>query len=122
MNIKDQRRNLMSQEIYDYANKIERALRALPEFKKVESAKDEIKADEQANQLFDEFVGMQEKIQNMMQTGQMPSPEEQAEIQGLSQKIEANNLLKAYFDAQQALSVYVTDLERIIFTPLKDLL
>lgn len=122
MNIKDQRRNLMSQEIYDYANKIERALRALPEYKKVESAKDEIKADEQANQLFDEFVGMQEKIQNMMQTGQMPSPEEQAEIQGLSQKIEANNLLKAYFDAQQALSVYVTDLERIIFTPLKDLL
>lgn len=112
----------MSQEIYDYANKIERALRALPEYKKVESAKDEIKADEQANQLFDDFVGMQEKIQNMMQTGQMPSPEEQAEIQGLSQKIEANNLLKAYFDAQQALSVYVTDLERIIFTPLKDLL
>lgn len=32
----------MSQEIYDYANKIERALRALPEYKKVESAKDEI--------------------------------------------------------------------------------
>ncbi|KHD45417.1 YlbF/YmcA family competence regulator [Streptococcus hongkongensis] len=112
----------MSQEIYDYANKIERALRALPEYKKVESAKDAIKGDSDANSLFDDFIQMQEKIQSMMQSGQMPSPEEQTAIQELSQKIEANNLLKAYFDAQQALSVYVTDLERIIFTPLKDLL
>ncbi|MGT2887462.1 YlbF/YmcA family competence regulator [Streptococcus didelphis] len=112
----------MSQEIYDYANKIERAMRALPEYKTVESSKEAIKNNEEANGLFNEFVEMQEKIQGMMQTGQMPSTEEQEAIESLSKKIEANHLLKAYFDAQQALSVYVSDIERIVFAPLKNLI
>ncbi|MDU2623021.1 MAG: YlbF/YmcA family competence regulator, partial [Streptococcus lutetiensis] len=37
-------------------------------------------------------------------------------------KIEANPVLKAYLGAQQSLSVYVADLEKIIFGPLQDLL
>ncbi len=112
----------MSQEIYDYANQLERAVRTLPEYKNVEASKETINNDSEAKTLFDEFVAMQEKLQNMMQTGQMPTAEEQTEIQSLSEKIESNDLLKNYFDAQQALSVYVTDIERIIFSPLKDLL
>ncbi|HEK9605897.1 TPA: YlbF family regulator, partial [Streptococcus equi subsp. equi] len=52
---------------------------------------------------------------------QLPTETEQADIQALSQKIEANDLLKGYFNAQQALSVYVNDIERIVFAPLKDL-
>lgn len=112
----------MSQEIYDYANQLERAIRNLSEYKKVEEAKVAIKEDDQANQLFEQFVAMQEKLQAMMQSGQMPSAEEQTEIQELSQKIEGNSHLKAYFDAQQALSIYVSDIERIVFSPLKDLI
>ncbi|EHI69525.1 YlbF/YmcA family competence regulator [Streptococcus ictaluri] len=111
----------MSQEIYDYANKLERAIRALPEYQKVLTEKEAIKSDTQASQLFDEFIAMQKKLRNLMQTGQMPSQEEQAAIQNLSQKMEANSMLKSYFDAQQALSVYVSDMERIIFGPLKEL-
>ncbi|MGT2934905.1 YlbF/YmcA family competence regulator [Streptococcus castoreus] len=111
----------MSQEIYDNANKLERALRALPEYQKVLEVKEAIKIDPTASQLFDEFIAMQEKIQGMMQTGQMPTAEEQSTIQDLSQKMEANDQLKTYFEAQQALSIYVSDIERIVFAPLKDL-
>nr|WP_282917417.1 YlbF/YmcA family competence regulator [Streptococcus canis] len=111
----------MSQEIYDYANQLERAVRALPEYQKVLEVKEAIKVDAVASQLFDEFVAMQEKIQGMMQSGQMPTAEEQSSIQELSQKIEDNAQLKAYFEAQQALSVYMSDIERIVFAPLKDL-
>lgn len=111
----------MSQDIYDYANKLERAVRALPEYRKALEAREEIKADEAASQLFDEFVAVQEKLQGLMQTGQLLTETEQADIQALSQKIEANDLLKGYFNAQQALSVYVNDIERIVFAPLKDL-
>ncbi|EGJ26384.1 YlbF/YmcA family competence regulator [Streptococcus porcinus] len=112
----------MSQEIYDYANKLERALRNLPEYKNVEAAKSSIKEDTEASQLFDQFVAMQEKLQGMMQAGQMPTAEEQSSIEELSKKIESNSFLKAYFDAQQSLSVYISDIERIVFTPLKDLI
>ncbi|PZO96251.1 YlbF/YmcA family competence regulator [Streptococcus halichoeri] len=111
----------MSQEIYDHANHLERALRSLPEFKQVEAAKEAIAQNAEADALFSDFVAMQEKIQGLMQSGQTPSADEQAEIQELSQKIEGNTLLKAYFDAQQHLSVYITDIERIVFAPLKDL-
>lgn len=51
----------------------------------------------------------------------MPSQEEQTAIQELGQKIEGNLVIKAYFDAQQKLSVYVSDIERIVFGPLNDL-
>ncbi|AGM98982.1 YlbF/YmcA family competence regulator [Streptococcus iniae] len=111
----------MSQEIYDYANKLERAIRALPEYKTVQDAKMAINEDSEAKMLFDEFVAMQEKLQTLMQTGQMPSQEEQTAIQELGQKIEGNLVIKAYFDAQQKLSVYVSDIERIVFGPLNDL-
>lgn len=51
----------MSQEIYDDANRLERAIRALPEYQKVLEVKETIQADASAGQLFDEFVAMQEK-------------------------------------------------------------
>ena len=37
------------------------------------------------------------------------------------QKVEANALLKEYLAAQQSLSVYLNDIERIIFKPLQEL-
>ena len=36
-------------------------------------------------------------------------------------KLESNPILKAYIEAQQALSVYLSDIEKIFFSPLKDL-
>lgn len=111
----------MSQNIYDLANELERTLRALPEYQAVETAKASIAEDADASALWTEFVSMQEKMQGLMQTGQMPSQEDQASMMALGEKIEANAVLKAYFDAQQQLSVYVTDMEKIIFAPLQDL-
>ena len=56
-----------------------------------------------------------------MQAGTMPTAEEQAAVQELGQKVEANALLKEYLAAQQGLSVYLNDIERIIFKPLQEL-
>ncbi|WP_249630275.1 YlbF/YmcA family competence regulator [Streptococcus uberis] len=112
----------MTQEIYEYANKIERALRNLPEYKKVVAAKEDIEKDSEASNIFEEFFKLQAKLKEMIQNGQTPSNEEQETIHQLSSKIESNDLLKAYFEAQQSLSVYINDIERIIFNPLKDLI
>ena len=51
----------------------------------------------------------------------MPSQDEQKKMQELGQKIEANPILKAYIEAQQALSVYLSDIEKIVFGPLAEL-
>ncbi|MGT2948148.1 YlbF/YmcA family competence regulator [Streptococcus devriesei] len=112
----------MSVNVYDLANELERGIRSLPEYQSVADAKVKVDADPQASALLKEFVDFQTKLQSMAQAGQLPTKAHQEEMQELSQRIEANAVLKPYFDAQQALSVYMTDIERIIFQPMKDLM
>ncbi|MFC6994699.1 YlbF/YmcA family competence regulator [Streptococcus loxodontisalivarius] len=107
--------------IYDLANELERAIRALPEYQAVEKQQEAFQTDPESKALFEEFVAFQQKLYTQMQTGQMPSQEDQEALQDLGQKIEAKPALKAFFDAQQALGVYINDIERIIFKPLQDL-
>ena len=103
--------------IYDLANELERGIRALPEYKTLVEKKEAIAADAEASALFKEFTDFYAK----MQAGTMPTAEEQAAVQELGQKVEANALLKEYLAAQQGLSVYLNDIERIIFKPLQEL-
>lgn len=96
--------------VYDLANELERAVRALPEYQAVLTAKAAIENDADAQVLWQDFLATQSKVQEMMQSGQMPSQEEQDEMSKLGEKIESNDLLKVYFDQQQRLSVYMSDL------------
>ena len=86
-----------------------------------EEKKEAIAADAEASALFKEFTDFQEDFYAKMQAGTMPTAEEQAAVQELGQKVEANALLKEYLAAQQGLSVYLNDIERIIFKPLQEL-
>ena len=101
--------------IYDLANELERGIRALPEYKNLVEKKEAIATDAEASALFKEFTDFQEDFYAKMQAGTMPTAEEQAAVQ------EANALLKEYLTAQQSLSVYLNDIERIIFKPLQEL-
>lgn len=108
--------------VYDLANELERAVRALPEYQAVLTAKSAIESDAVAQVLWQDFLATQSKVQEMMQSGQMPSQEEQDEMSKLGEKIESNDLLKVYFDQQQRLSVYMSDIEKIVFAPMQDLM
>lgn len=112
----------MSENIYDLANQLERSIRQLPEYQAVLTVKGEIAADEVASPLFADYISFQGQLQELMQKGQAPDQDLQNCLQELSQKIQGNPLLADYFAKQQQLSVYLADLERIIFAPLKDLI
>lgn len=107
--------------IYDLANALERGIRDLPEYKTLVAKKAEIDQDAQAKALFEEFTSLQESLLAAMQSGQMPSQDQQETLTALGTKIEANSLVKSYLEAQQAISVYLTDIERIVFGPLREL-
>ncbi|MGT2906580.1 YlbF/YmcA family competence regulator [Streptococcus dentiloxodontae] len=111
----------MTANIYDLANELERAIRVLPEYQTVADNKAKIDSDTEAKALFDEFTAFQEGLYTKMQSGTMPTAEDQEKMQTLGQKVEANPILKSYLEAQQALGVYITDIERIIFGPLQEL-
>lgn len=108
--------------IYDLANELERAIRVLPEYKKVEESRVAIDKDENAKKIFEAFTSVQKDFYAKLQSGEMPNEDEQSKIQELQGEIDKNPLLKNYFNAQQGLSVYVSDIEKIIFSPLQDLL
>ena len=108
--------------IYDTANELSRGLRELPEYKAVKAAKDAIQADEQAGKIFADYLAFQQEIQVMVQTGQMPDASFQEKMQSFSKQIQENALLSDFFAKQQQLSIYLSDIEKIVFEPVSELL
>ena len=108
--------------IYDSANELSRGLRELPEYKSVKAAKDAIQADEQASKIFADYIAFQQEIQVMAQTGQMPDGSFQEKMQSFSKQIQENALLSDFFAKQQQLSIYLSDIEKIVFEPVSELL
>ena len=108
--------------IYDSANELSRGLRELPEYKAVKEARDAIQADAEASKIFADYIAFQQEIQVMAQTGQMPDASFQEKMQTFSNLIQGNALLSDFFAKQQQLSIYLSDIEKIIFEPVSDLL
>ena len=105
--------------IYDSANELSRGLRELPEYKAVKAANDAISADAEASKIFTEYVAFQEEIQRLAQTGQMPDASFQAKMEGFGKQI---SLLSEFFTKQQQLAIYLSDIEKIVFEPVSELL
>ena len=97
--------------IYDLANELSRGLRDLPEYKAVVASKEAIDTDPTAKALFDDYLAFQHELQAVIQSGQMPSAEQQTKIQEFAGKIQGNSVV----------NVYIGDLEKIIFDPIEDL-
>lgn len=108
--------------IYDTANELSRGLRELSEYKAVKEAKVAIQADEQASKIFADYIAFQQEIQVMAQTGQMPDASFQEKMQTFSNLIQGNALLSDFFAKQQQLSIYLSDIEKIVFEPVSELL
>ena len=85
--------------IYDSANALSHGLRELPEYKAVKEARDAIQADAEASKIFADYIAFQQELQTLAQTGQMPD---------------------ASF--QEKLSIYLSDIEKIVFEPISELL
>ena len=108
--------------IYDSANELSRGLRELSEYKAVKEARDAIQADAEASKIFADYIAFQHEIQVMAQTGQMPDASFQEKMESLGEQIQGNSLLSAFFAKQQQLSIYLSDIEKIVFEPISELL
>lgn len=108
--------------IYDSANELSRGLRELPEYKAVKEARDAIQADAEASKIFADYIAFQHEIQVMAQTGQMPDASFQEKMEDFGKKIQGNSLLSVFFAKQQQLSIYLSDIEKIVFEPISELL
>jgi len=85
--------------IYDSANALSRGLRELPD-----------------------YIAFQHEIQIMAQTGQIPDASFQEKMEDFGKQIQGNSLLSEFFAKQQQLSIYLSDIEKIVFEPISELL
>ena len=108
--------------IYDSANELSRGLRELPEYKAVKEARDAIQADAEASKVFADYIAFQHEIQIMAQTGQIPDASFQEKMEFFGKLIQGNALLSEFFAKQQQLSIYLSDIEKIVFEPISELL
>ncbi|MHC4039529.1 YlbF/YmcA family competence regulator [Streptococcus sp. KHUD_017] len=108
--------------IYDSANALSRGLRKLPEYKAVKEARDAIQADAEASKIFADYIAFQHEIQIMAQTGQIPDASFQEKMEDFGKQIQGNSLLSEFFAKQQQLSIYLSDIEKIVFEPISELL
>ncbi|HFI0633095.1 TPA: YlbF/YmcA family competence regulator [Streptococcus suis] len=112
----------MSTNIYDIANELERAIRNLPEYKAVEVVKVSVEGNPEAKEVLESYIAFQKGVQEKLQSGDIPTEEDQKTMLDFNKKVQGNPLLVEYFSKQQQLATYVADLERIIFQPLNELL
>ncbi|MFD1900837.1 YlbF family regulator [Enterococcus termitis] len=107
--------------IYDTANQVEREIRELAEFKALEAAYDAVKADEEAYKLFKEFQTFQQGLQEKQMRGEEFSEEDAEKAQALATEVQKAEVINELMQKEQAFSLIVNDLNRIIMTPIRDL-
>lgn len=107
--------------IYDTANKLEQELRETEAYSDLKVAFSTVKADSEANEVFQKFQEVQMKLQQKQMSGEEILEEEINEAQEMALKSGENNLIKDLMDAEQKLSTLVDDLNRIIMKPVQDI-
>lgn len=107
--------------VYDTANQLERDIRDSDQFGELKESFDRLKENEEAYSLFKEFQGMQQDLQQKMQSGQEISEEDAQKAQEMAGRVQGNDLINQLMEKEQAFSTVVEDLNRIIMGPIRDL-
>lgn len=107
--------------IYDTANQLEKEIRTSTEYKNVETALIAVNADIEAKKTYDEFVALQQQLQEKMSNGEQMTADDQGKIQEFQVKLQENPLLTSLMTSEQTLQVLINDIQQIVLKPLQDL-
>lgn len=107
--------------IYDTANQLEREIREMEQFQALATSFTNLKADEKAYGLFKEFQEFQMAMQQKMQAGEEMTDADAEQAQSLSESIQQEPLIADLMQTEQAFSLVINDLNRIIMTPPREL-
>lgn len=107
--------------IYDTANQLERDVRELAEFKALEQAYNELKAQEESFQLFKDFQNLQVSLQQKQMQGEDFTEDDANRMQEIAEKIQNDDTITNMLQKEQALSIIMNDITAIMMKPVQDL-
>ena len=111
----------MTANIYDSANQIEREIRQMDEFKALQAAFEAMKAEEESFNLFRDFQELQMELQQKQMQGLEFSEEDATKAQEMAVKVQETAVIQDLMQKEQAFSMIVNDLNRIIMKPVQEL-
>lgn len=111
----------MSANLYDQAYGLEKAMRKSPEFSHLKQMYEAVASDEAARTLFDEFRNVQLQLQRKQVEGWNITEDEVMEAQEIANRVHQNPKVAKLMQAEQQMSMVITELNNIIMKPLDDL-
>jgi len=107
--------------VLENAHLLEESLRNSVEFLQLKELYKELQKDEEAKQLFDQFRGIQLKLQEK-QMANMPIEEEEViQAQQLVAAVQQNEKIVALMEAEQKMSNVIMEINKIVMKPLEKL-
>ncbi|AQY51898.1 hypothetical protein PWEIH_03021 [Listeria weihenstephanensis FSL R9-0317] len=111
----------MTINIYDIANDLEKGIRETEQFTNLKQAYADVNADPEAKVKFDRFREVQVTIQEKQMSGQEIDEETIDLAQEVAEEVQNNKAIVQLMEREQAMSLIINDLNRIIMTPLQEL-
>lgn len=111
----------MAVNLYDYANKLEQALRESDEYNAIKEAYAKVEADENSKKLFDAFRETQMNFQQKQMQGEEISEEDLQKAQEQAQQIEKDSNISELMNAEQKMSQVFQEINQIIVKPLDEI-
>ncbi|UXR68935.1 MULTISPECIES: YlbF/YmcA family competence regulator [unclassified Staphylococcus] len=111
----------MAVNLYDYANKLEQALRESDEYQAIKDAYAKVNANADSKKLFDEFRETQLNFQQKQMQGEQVTEEEIKQAQEQAQEIEKDENISELMNAEQKMSQVFQEINQIIVKPLDEI-
>jgi cell fate (sporulation/competence/biofilm development) regulator YlbF (YheA/YmcA/DUF963 family) len=111
----------MAVNLHDSAYALETAIRQSEEYLALKKAYQEVNADPQAKQMFDQFRQIQMNLQQKQMMGQNISEQEVQQAQATVGVVQQNPKIANLMQAEQRMSMIIGELNQIIMKPLEEL-
>lgn len=107
--------------LYDFAYDLEKAMRNSDEFEHLKEMYKSVANDSEANRMFGEFRNVQMQLQQKQMEGQDISEEEVMHAQEIANRVQQNEKVTKLMEAEQQMSMTISELNKIIMKPLDEL-
>ncbi|MCE4051079.1 MULTISPECIES: YlbF family regulator [Bacillaceae] len=111
----------MAVNLHDSAYELEKAIRQSDEYTNLKKMYDLVNADPSAKAMFENFRNIQMQLQQKQMSGIEITQEEVEQAQKTVALVQQHESISKLMDAEQRMSIAITELNQIIMKPLEEL-
>ncbi|UAC48958.1 YlbF family regulator [Bacillus aquiflavi] len=111
----------MAGNLYDAAYNLEKAIRHSEELERLRKLYAKVNSDDSTRRMFENFRNSQMRLQEKQMAGQEITEAEVQQIQNTIEVIRHNKSISQLIEAEQRMSLIITELNKIIMKPLEEL-